>query len=193
MCVCSLNDIKTTIYDAQLNGNTQKYSTCMFSQQLSDKYQKTREHDRFAIYSHAPIAMTGLDRTKLSTTPSQHSTSYPFFLQQKICWLMKSNTRNNIIYYLKTPTINHPDMASIFTCHFYPSNWAKASGNCFAAHWATSAKGGATSMDPATWNHGKNHGSHGTKARILATGVIFKDLPTYVSSKKATKLTNLNH
>ena len=26
----------------------------------------------------------------------------------------------------------------------------------------------------ATWNHGKNHGSHGTKARILATGVIRK-------------------
>lgn len=126
------------------------------------------------MYSHALIAMTGLDRTKLSTTPSNIPTSYPFFLHQKICWLMKSNTRNNIIilsYYLKTPSWHG---IYIHPFHFYPSNWAKASGNCFAAHWATSAKGGATSME-ATWNHG-NHGSHGTKARILATGVNFKDL-----------------
>lgn len=76
-------------------------------------------------------------------------------------------------------------MASIFTSAIsMHQNWAKASGNCFAAHWATSAKGGATSMVPATWNHGKNHGSHGTKARILATGVIFKDLPTSFQVEK---------
>ena len=73
----------------------------MFSQQLSDKYQKTREHDRFAIYSHALIAMTGLDRTKLSTTPSNIPQVILFLLQQKNMLIdeIKYKKQHYILFY----------------------------------------------------------------------------------------------
>lgn len=126
-------------------------------------------HDRFAIYSHALIA-TGLDRTKLSTTPYNIPQVILFSPTKKYVdwWKQIQETTLYIYIYYFTVLKHPPSWHGIYIRIPFLSIKLGfvASGNCFAAHWATSAKGGATSME-ATWNHG-NHGSHGTKARMTA-------------------------